>query len=121
LRDKIGAIVSDADTFGFRSEATCTGGRVTRRLGSCVRSLSLGDGSSDTVEAGAGYATCGSSPGITAPATPTPSAVTTAVGIAIRAKRAASDGRIALRGRGLDTCSQSPDKNETKALSPGGV
>ena len=87
-----------------------------------MRSLvSLGDDSSDAVEAGAGYATCGSSPGITAPATPTPSAVTTAVGIAIRAKRAASDGRIALRGRGLDTCSHSPDKNETKALSPGGV
>lgn len=119
LRDRIGAIVSDADTLGFRNEATSTGGRVTRRLGSCVRSLvSLGEGSSDAVEAGAGYATCGSSPGITAPATPTPRAVTTAVGITIRAKRAACDGRIALRGRGLDTCSQSPDKMRPKRYLP---
>ena len=105
-----------------RTEATLTGGRVMRRLGCCVRSLvTLGDDSTDAVVAGAGYATCGSSPGITAAATPTPNAVTTTVGIAIRATRAARGGRIALRGRGLDTCSHSPDKNETKALSPAGV
>ncbi|HJY43993.1 MAG TPA: hypothetical protein VJ301_05190 [Propionibacteriaceae bacterium] len=54
----IGAIVSDTEIFGFRSEAIWTGGRLTRRLGSCVRSLvSLGDDATDVVEAGAGYAT----------------------------------------------------------------
>src|SRR5688572_32157180 len=116
---RIGAIVSDTEIFGLLSEAIWTGGRLTRRLGSCVRSLvSLGDDTTDVMEAGAGYATCGSSPGITAPATPTPNAVTTAVGIAIRATRAASGGRIALRGRGLDTFRTPPRKMRPKRYLP---
>jgi hypothetical protein len=117
----MGAIVSEAELLGFGIEATLTGGRVTRRLSSCSRDVSLGDNSIDAVEAGAGYATCAPSPGSTAPATPTPNAVMTAAGTAILAARAARGGRMARRGRGLDTCSQSPEKNETKALSPAGV
>jgi hypothetical protein len=42
-------------------------------------------------------------------------------GTVIRAARTASDGRTALRGRGLDTCSVLPRENETKALSSPGV
>jgi hypothetical protein len=119
---RIGAIVSEAELLGFGIEAILTGDRVARRLSPCSRAaVSLGDESTNAVEAGTGYATCGSSPGITAPATPTPNAVITAVGTAIRTVRAAKDGRIALRGRGLDTSSHSPEQNETKALSPAGV
>jgi hypothetical protein len=55
LRDSTGVIVSEADAVGLRTEAISTGGRVTRRLGACVRSLvPLGDESTETVKAGAG-------------------------------------------------------------------
>jgi hypothetical protein len=122
LSFRIGAIVSEAELLGLGIAARLTGGRALRRLSSCSRALvSLGDESTDAVEAGAGYATWASSPGITAPATPTPNAVMTIAGTAILTARAASGGRIALRGRGLDTCSHSPEQNETKALSPAGV
>jgi hypothetical protein len=111
-----------SEILGFGAEATLTRGRAVRRLSSCPRpAVSLGDNAADAVEAGAGYASCGSSPGMTAPATPTPNAVITAVGTAMRTTRTARGGRIALRGRGLDTCSQSPEQNETKALSRQGV
>jgi hypothetical protein len=54
---RIGAIVSEAEVVGFGIEATLTGARVSRRLSSCCRAVSLGDNSVDAVEAGAGYAT----------------------------------------------------------------
>jgi hypothetical protein len=114
-----GAIVSEAELVGFGAAATLTGGRLLPRLSFSPRpAASLSDESADAVEAGAGYASCGSSPGMTAPATPTPNAVITAVGMAIRATRAARGGRIALRGRGLDTCSQSPEQMRPKRYLP---
>jgi hypothetical protein len=114
LSRRMGAIVSEAELVGFGAEATFTGRRLVPRLSSCPRAAaSLGD-STDAVEAGTGNASCGSSPGMTAPATPTPNAVITAVGTAMRATRAARGGRIALRGRGLDTCSQSPEQMRPK-------
>src|SRR5215218_5190785 len=114
-----GVIVSETVTLGFGS-AILTAVRLVRRLSCCSRAVvSAGVDSSDVVEAGAGYATCGASPGMTAAATPTPKAVITTVGTAIRPARTARDGRIALLGRGLDTCSASPETNETKALSSG--
>src|SRR5829696_9967268 len=122
LSFRIGAIVSEAELVGLGIAARLAGRRVVPRLSSWLRViLSLGDESSDAVEAGAGYATWAPSPGITAPATPTPNAVMTTAGTAILTARAASGGRIALRGRGLGTCSHSPEQNETKALSPAGV
>src|SRR5512133_837499 len=114
-----GDIVSETAILGLSATALSTGGRVLRRLSSWLRAVvSLDDDSTDAEAAGAGYATCGSSPGITAPATPTPNAVITVAGTAIRAARTASDGRIALRGRGLDTCSASPEKMRPKRYLP---
>jgi hypothetical protein len=53
FRDRIGAIVSEAELFGFGVAAILTGVRVTPRLSSCFRALvSLGDESTDDVEAG---------------------------------------------------------------------
>jgi hypothetical protein len=118
-----GDIVSETEILGLSATALLTGGRVLRRLSSCLRAVvSLDDDSTDAdadaEAAGAGYATCGSSPGMTAPATPTPNAVITVAGTAIRAARTASDGRMALRGRGLDTCSASPEKMRPKRYLP---
>lgn len=116
-----GDIVSETEILGLSAKAPLTGGRVLRRLASWLRAVvSLDDDSTDADAdaAGAGYATCGSSPGMTAPATPTPNAVITVAGTAIRAARTASDGRIALRGRGLDTCSASPEKMRPKRYLP---
>src|SRR6188472_165 len=110
-----GDIVSETEILGLSAKALLTGGRVMRRLTSWLRAVvSLDDDLTDAVDARAGYATCGSSPGMTAPATPTPNAVMTNAGTAICAARTASDGRIALRGRGLDTCSVLPREMRPK-------
>src|SRR5215217_4700785 len=110
---RTGEIVSEVEVFGFGAAAVFNGDRVVRRLRYWLRAArSTADDSTDAVDAG--YATCGASPGITAPATPTPNAVIKAAGTAIRDARTATVGRIALRGRGLDTCSASPEKMRPK-------
>jgi hypothetical protein len=115
LSRRTGAIVSEAELVGFGTDTTSTGRQLVPRLSCWPRAAaSPRDESTDAVEAGAGYASCGSSPGMTAPATPAPNAVITAVGRAMRTTRAARGGRIALRGRGLDTCSQSPEQMRPK-------
>jgi hypothetical protein len=112
-----GVIVSEAELLALGATRLGIGARAMWRPTSRPRvSDALSVESTDAIEAGAVQATCASSPGVTALATPTPSADSSAAGTTSRANHNANVGRIARRGRARSTCSHSPE-NETKPLS----